>query len=74
MQKLDHIFISPKMDELLERRWIKEITYIDDVNFNLTPPNNTKAFTDHSGIKLKKQLIHNLKIISILHCKIIYYL
>lgn len=51
-KKLDHIFVSQKLDEL---NWRMYIEYIDDVNINLVHINGIKpsdAFTDHSGLRL----------------------
>ena len=51
-KKLDHIFVSSKLDEL---GWKMYIEYIDDVNINLVHINGIKppdAFTDHSGLRL----------------------
>ena len=51
-KKLDHIFMSSKLDEL---GFNMDLKYIDDVNINLQDINGIKpldAFTDHSGLKL----------------------
>ena len=51
-KKLDHIFMSSKLDEL---GFNMDLEYIDDVNINLQYINGIKpldAFTDHSGLKL----------------------
>lgn len=49
-KKLDHIFVSSKLEE---QGWKMYIEYIDDVNINLVHINGKKpadAFTDHSGL------------------------
>jgi len=51
-KKLDHIFVSSKLDEL---GWKIDVEYIDNVNINLEHIigiKPTDAFTDHSGMKL----------------------
>ncbi|MDD6858838.1 MAG: hypothetical protein PUD71_10815 [Lachnospiraceae bacterium] len=51
-KKLDHIFVSSKLDEL---SWNMNVEYIDNVNINLEHISGIKpsdAFTDHSGLKI----------------------
>lgn len=50
-KKLDHIFISEK---LREKGWKISMEYIDEVNINWKGEDGdkSKAFTDHSGLKL----------------------
>lgn len=51
-KKVDHIFISKSLSDLLEAPY--EIEYIDEVNRGLSE--SAAAFTDHSGIKLTIEL------------------